>query len=224
MGIDGAEIKRRRELLEQKKKSLESPPAPPPQQPFAEKVLADRQKLVKAWVAALAVAGTMLLYVAAGPALTLNAIKKAAIDEDQKALEKKIDFPLLRENLKGQMRQVMASSIEDAPTDNPFMAMTMSFASVAADGLVNMLITPQALLKMVQEDKDGTDPPSLLDIILQSSIAIDSLDQVTVTMGEKKDQGNSPQLVLTRDLFSWTLTNILIDTENSPMRERSIVP
>ena len=59
-----------------------------------------------AWLSTIVVAA-LLAYVAAGPFLTINAIRDAVQAEDSRALSKQVDFPGLRQSLRLQLSDML---------------------------------------------------------------------------------------------------------------------
>lgn len=104
-----------------------------------------------------AVAAALVLLAAylASPLLAANALKSAAQSSDADKLQRLVDFPAVRESLKGQLNAMVLQSIESDPDlkDNPFAG----FAAVMAPALVNQAIegyvTAEGLSAMMAANK-----------------------------------------------------------------------
>ena len=89
---------------------------------------------MKKWIALLVLAAVLLAgYVAAGPYLTVHAIRDAVREQDSSALAAQVDFPALRASLKAQLVDAM---VRKAGPDAQ-ASMLGGFALTMATGLVN---------------------------------------------------------------------------------------
>ena len=94
-----------------------------------------RRQLIGAAIAALVLfAGAY----AGSPLLAANALKSAAQAGDADKLQQLVDFPAVRESLKGQLNAMVMQAIQSDPDlkDNPFAG----FAAVLAPAMVNQAI------------------------------------------------------------------------------------
>lgn len=97
-------------------------------------------------LAVLALAG----YVVAGPWLAMNGIDRAIARQDAAALERYVDFPALRANLKAHLDGWLARRLDPALRAGPFAALAQqALGGVAAAG-VDTLVTPAGLAAAIQ--------------------------------------------------------------------------
>ena len=98
-------------------------------------------------VAVLVVA---VVYVAAGPFITLHGMKSAIKARDPEKLSEYIDFPVLRTNLKEQVNAVVIKEATAKMSDSPFGLLGMGLAAKLAEGIVESAVTPSGLANLMQ--------------------------------------------------------------------------
>ncbi|WP_198972004.1 DUF2939 domain-containing protein [Xylophilus sp. ASV27] len=108
--------------------------------------------VIGAAVACAAVAG--LLY--ASPYLALRSIAKAVDNKDPDTVSEYVDFPALRESVKGQMLIKMQAEMQKPEMqDNPFAG----FGQILAAGMINQLaetlVSPAGVMLMLEKGKPG---------------------------------------------------------------------
>ena len=102
------------------------------------------------------VAGTFVLllalaaWVAAGPWLAVRGIERAIASHDTAALERYVDFPRLRANLKAQLDDRMVRAAGDRVTSNPFGAVALALAGNATGVAVEAMATPMGVGALLQ--------------------------------------------------------------------------
>lgn len=167
------------------------------------------------WIVLLPIIG-LIGYVATGPFLTVQAIRSSLVDQDAEALARNVDFPVLRQNLKEQFN---AQMMQKAGTDlkgNPFNRLAMGFASRMTDGLVDTLVTPAGLARLMEGKKLTQNRPVTPEeraerkekLLKNARYTFDSIDRFSVWV--QNDQGEELRLVLARDGLSWTLINLIV--------------
>lgn len=177
---------------------------------------------MKKWI--LTACATLLLllgYVAAGPYLTVHAIRGAIVEQDAAALSRQVDFPALRTSLKAQLsdRLVRRAGIDAQ------QGMLGAIGSAVAGGLVNgtveLMVTPAGLGALMEGRKvwrrigDGIEHPDVAD---PSTVAdpprplegaryrYESSSRFTATVHD--DDGRPIVFVITRDGLRWRLSDI----------------
>jgi hypothetical protein len=105
-------------------------------------------------LAAACVAAAGLLY--ASPYIALHQIGKAVERQDAQAVSGYVDFPALRESIKGQMMARLQAQMGSAsPSSNPLAG----FGQQLAQGLVNQfteaLVSPDGVMLLLQKGKPG---------------------------------------------------------------------
>lgn len=104
----------------------------------------------------IAVAGGVVVVafvasVAASPYIALHGMKSAVQEKDADALSDYVDFPALRENVKGQLLAHMSKEM-DAPEmkSNPFAAMGQALGVAMVGTMVDKLVSPAGVVAMMR--------------------------------------------------------------------------
>lgn len=168
------------------------------------------------WIALLLVVA-MVGYTAAGPFLTVNAIRDAVRTENPRALAKQVDFPPLRESLKRQMRDAIVRRAGEDAQASLLGAFGLRIAGGLADGAVDAMVTPIGLGALMEGRKvwnraSGLPPPTREDTGLHPEPLQDaryryespSRFTATVTAAD----GTETIFVLTRKGLGWKLSDI----------------
>ncbi|MGV8931243.1 MAG: DUF2939 domain-containing protein [Luteimonas sp.] len=168
------------------------------------------------WLAA-ALLIALIAYAAAGPYLTVNAIRDAVKAQDAAALSKQVDFPALRSSLKAQLADRLVREAGGNAQDNPFAAFGISIANGLLGGAVDAMVTPAGLGATLEGRKvwdraTGVPPPvsgqpDLRPEPLQGArYRYESLSRFTATVHD--DEGRPLVLVMTRHGLDWKLSDI----------------
>jgi hypothetical protein len=172
----------------------------------------------KSWVA-----GTMVVILAIGagaayftPHWTLYRMRAAVEARDATAFSSHVDFPALKEDVKGQL-MVRMSSVMQQPQmkDNPFAGFGQMLAVGVVNQLVDTFVSPAGVMMMLSEGKPTVDrnapaaPPPLGPTKEQApAYAIGYKDWSTVVL-RSKDTSAAGAFVLKRQgLFSWKLAAV----------------
>lgn len=175
-------------------------------------------------------------YLAGGPFMTLGNIREGVAASDQDLLAANIDFPVLRENLKAQLKGSIAKAVTPdakAPDENEqaaalkknLSALSAEFAEKLASKMVDVLVTPAGMAKIAgwpdisvplnaQMDAQESEKKQFLN---DARVAFQSLDTVHV-IGPGQEGSGDVKFVLSRQGFKWRLTNILLPLETAPPR------
>jgi len=165
----------------------------------------------------LAVLVLLLGYVAAGPYLTINAIREAVRNEDSRALSKQVDFPALRASLRLQLADAIVREAGPDLQVNLLGAIGLRLAGSAAGTGVDMMVTPVGLSALMRGQRlwslaGGASPtqvrpeaerePPLAD----AHYRYHSTSRFTATV--RDDRGRPIEFVLTRKGLRWKLSDI----------------
>ncbi|GAA5072843.1 DUF2939 domain-containing protein [Lysobacter panacisoli] len=174
---------------------------------------------MKKWIAlvvvlALALAG----WIAAGPFLTVNAIREAIAAEDTAALSEHVDFPSVRRSLRAQVEDALARKA-GIDGEGTFGALALGLVNSAAGGIVDVLATPAGIGAVLQgrglihrisgggiseDDPYAHQPPS--DPLRDAKYRFESPSRFTATV--LTADGDPVIFVLEREGFGWKLTDI----------------
>lgn len=172
---------------------------------------------MKKWLALLAaILALLVAYVAAGPFLTVNAIRDAVETRNTARLSRHVDFPALRGSIKLQVDDYLVSRAGADVQSSLFGAIGLRIASGMAGSAVDTMVTPAGLAAMmggqtlwnrvtgreVRVDPDATPPDALED----AAYRFESPSRFTATVID--DAGEPVAFVLTRRGLSWKLSDV----------------
>ena len=101
---------------------------------------------MKKWLALPLIALLLLLgWLAAGPFITVNAIREAIQAQDSATLSRHVDFPLLRQSLRAQVEDYLARRAGADMQSHPLGAIALGLANSAAGGAVDAIATPAGI-------------------------------------------------------------------------------
>ena len=186
---------------------------------------------MKKWIALflvllLAIAG----YVAAGPYLTMHAIKSALQKQDAGALSDQVDFPALRASLKAQLLDAMVREAGEDVQANPLGSFALTMATGLVNGTVEAMVTPIGLAGMMEGRKlwgnardsfrrPATDPQGAPlprpEPLRDARYRYESLSRFTATVED--ESGKPIVFVLRRDGLQWKLADIRLPLDTAPV-------
>lgn len=176
---------------------------------------------MKKWLvggAALAVLLGLATYVVAGPYLAIHGIRTALAEQDTAKLQRHVDFPSLRVNLRAQVEDYLARKAGPEVSSNLFGAAALSIANQVLGRGVDTLVTPMGIAAVLQGratwkraigETVGGDtyaPPVPAEPLEGAAHHYESLSRFTATVHD--EQGNPVVLVFTRQGLRWRLTDI----------------
>ncbi|SEI70702.1 Protein of unknown function [Allopseudospirillum japonicum] len=155
-------------------------------------------------------------YLAAGPYITVAAIKTGIAENDAEKMSENIEFPTLRQNIKEQLNASMMKKSGVAMQDNPFAALAVGLAAQVVDGMVDSFVTPSGLAAIMEgkqpvkdaPSRDQTPPPEKDDLFKNARFSYDSSSQFSVWV--PNEQGKETRFILERRGLSWKLVNLIL--------------
>jgi Protein of unknown function (DUF2939) len=111
-----------------------------------------RRYVILAALVAIAVAA----YWYWSPFLTLYALKSAAQARDAEAFNARVDYPRLRESVKGQLGGYLMS--QTRRSDRAGAALGALFGTLFADKLVDSLVRPEVMMRLMNEARIDAAP------------------------------------------------------------------
>ncbi len=179
---------------------------------------------MKKWIAVLALAAVLLAgYVAAGPFLTVNAIRTAVKEGNTGELSKHVDFAALRLSLRAQVDDYMVRRAGPELQSSLLGAFGLSLASGVAGTAVDAIATPMGIGAVLEGRKllrrfdgsaarrDSYDPVPPAEPLKQLSYRYESFSRFTATVDNA--DGDPVVFVLTRDGLSWKVTDVRLPLE-----------
>jgi hypothetical protein len=115
-----------------------------------------RHLIVGAAAAAVLLLAALVGVYFASPYMALGALRTAMQNHDRDRLEELVDFPSVRENLKTDLKAVMARRMAEDPEmkDNPFAGLALMMAPALVDRMVEAAVTPEGLARISAEGAD----------------------------------------------------------------------
>lgn len=184
------------------------------------------------WVIVLAAALTAA-YWYWSPHVALYEMTKAAQNKDADALNDHVDYPKLRESIKGQLSARLAKEMGQAPQDssNPFAAAGSALGAMLGMAMVNnmvdAMVRPETVMyamshdgrldpKAAAESTDGQAAPEAKREKPRWAMERKGLNRFLLYPGEddvaKAKESKSPSLVFERTGFAnWKLTELRIN-------------
>jgi len=180
---------------------------------------------MKKWIA-LVLALVLLLgaYVAAGPYITIRAIRHAVQAQDAGELAEEVDFPALRASLKAQLIDAVVRESGADMQSNVLGAITLGLVNGVVNGAVDGMVNPTGLAAVMQghrlwkNSKDSVSRPPLdaqgeplptaapQDPLHEAKYDYESTSRFTATI--RDDQGKPIVFVLKRTGLRWRLADI----------------
>jgi len=156
-------------------------------------------------VFALVVGGSAYVYFT--PHLAFREIERAARRGDTVGLSQRVDFPALRESVKGQLKTRISQAA--AQSADPLATLGSALAGAISDPAVDALVTPENVARMLRGEKvNGVQGPTLS--LESSSIELHyaGRDRFEATTAPAPDGFT---LVLARDgWFDWKLVDVVL--------------
>lgn len=137
------------------------------------------------------------------PSRAVDGLRAAAREGDAEQLSRYVDFPVLRENLKTDIKASVIGERKADP-DNPLAGLGAMLGSTMIDGLVDTFVSPSAIAAVARGYRP--DPKSGQDRERSYSIKRRRLNSFVVVFDER----DAPTLVFSRRGLRWQLTNIQI--------------
>jgi len=161
------------------------------------------------------VLGTLVAGLAAwvylSPRLAAKHLRDAARTGDVEALNEVVDFPLVRENLKADLKASLLESTSKRDSKNTFgMALAAGLCGLMVDGLVNQFVSPSGIAALVRygsTDSTRAQPEPQLVTTMRYRDA--STFAVTVRNIERPPS-DTLTLVFRRSGISWRLARLEI--------------
>lgn len=105
-------------------------------------------------IAAVAVAACLALSSYTSPYLTLHQMKTAIADKDADRFSSYIDFPALRDSVKGQMMVMMNKRLSRPEmADSPFAGLGRVMGAALIDPVVDAVVSPAGVMAMFESGK-----------------------------------------------------------------------
>jgi hypothetical protein len=160
---------------------------------------------LKLLVPAIVLAAVSWLY--ASPYLAVNGMRNAAEAHDAQRLSGYIDFPALKENLKGSLNAKITGDVR--ASDNPLAAMGSALGAMIINPMVDVFVTPEAIGRLMKGQKPtltGNSDDGKPGAKAETRMGYEGVNRFVVSVRKQGDQGEPVAMVMQRDgLASWKL-------------------
>jgi len=172
-------------------------------------------------IAAVIVAAGLLSAYLASPYWTLHRIRSAAADGQGDRVAAYVDFPALRESLKGQLSIALNKRMDSRAKDSPSASIGQAFAVQMINGMVDVMVSPESVAAMIRSGKAPRAlPEPKTDHVTASNAerreprvrrGYEGLNTFQVVLVDPDTSEDTLTAVLSRDgLFGWKLTAITV--------------
>lgn len=176
---------------------------------------------MRKWILAVPLLAMLLLacFVAAGPYLAIRGIGNALAEQDIGKLERHVDFPSLRVNLRAQLQDRIVRAAGVDAQSSLLGSLALSLASGAAGIGVDAMVTPTGIAAILQgrslwnratadtANGDTYGPPRPAEPLKHFEGHYESLSRFTATT--VNDDGSAPLVfVFERHGLVWKLSDI----------------
>ncbi|MES2858691.1 MAG: DUF2939 domain-containing protein [Pseudomonadota bacterium] len=181
-----------------------------------------QKSLKSVLIIAAIVAALLLAYVAAGPYLAINGIRKALETQDVSALERHVDFPALRVNMKAHVEDYIARRGGGLAESGGLLgAMGLQVASGLGGAAVDAMVTPLGIGALLQGrsmwmrgtgqtvDGDTYGTPRPADPLRDAQLRYESTSRFTATVPD--ESGQPVVAVFQRQGLRWRLSDVRFD-------------
>ncbi len=178
------------------------------------------RRIVPVIVLALAV---MAGWLYASPYIAFRAMAKAAETGDAVALADYVDFPAVKESLKGSLTAQFNRSLSTKASDSPFAGLAVLMAGAAVNTMVDQMVTPEGIATMYRQGKAARPAPRASSAPAPTPPAAGQAPEAVVTRGYRgwdrfevraanASAGTSVALTMRREgLTTWRLRHVDLD-------------
>lgn len=174
----------------------------------------------------LILAGAFLAAYLASPVFAVRSLINAARTGDEARLERLVDFPAVRDDLKAQLNAQLVRRVRADPElrDNPLSGLGLVLAPALLSGVVDAFVTPEAIAAMVQTaeapDLIGADGAPLLEAPperakdIRIGYSYRGLNRFAGTLTDRARPHERIDLIMERrGVFGWKLTQVRLPRE-----------
>lgn len=175
---------------------------------------------ILAWSAAVLVGAFLVAYLAS-PVFAVRSLINAARTGDEARLERLVDFPAVRDDLKAQLNAQLVRRLRDDPEmrDNPLAGLGLVLAPSLVSGVVDAFVTPQAIAAMVQtaeapdiigrEGDVALEPPPEREKDIRIGYGYRGLNRFAGTLTDRDRPHQRIDLIMERrGVFGWKLAQV----------------
>jgi hypothetical protein len=165
----------------------------------------------------IAAAAVLAAYWWTSPIIVLHLMQRAGARGDTEALSAHVDYPALRESLKGQFSASMAGKIGE-PNDNPLSALGTMIGMAFVNQLIDVMARPQTLASALQTGRVRPGAASPPDEQNRAEWDLERVDPDRVVFhphrpGEAADAKAAAFVFVRHGFADWKLSEIRMQLE-----------
>lgn len=178
---------------------------------------------------ALVLAGAFLVAYLASPVFAVRSLINAARTGDEARLERLVDFPAVRDDLKAQLNAQLVRRVREDPElrDNPLSSLGLVLVPSLVAGVVDAFVTPEAISAMVQTaeapdligegGRPALAPPPERPKDIRIGYGYRGLHRFAGTLTDRSRPHERIDLIMQRrGVFGWKLTQVRLPRDWSP--------
>ena len=165
------------------------------------------KKLVWLFVLAAVAAGAWFYW---SPRAAARDLREAATKGDVEELQRLVDFPLVQEQMKADLKASMMHSIDTTDSSGLAGALVAGLGGMMVDGMVNQMVSPSGIAALVRYGRaDSSGSSSTEESELETSMRHEGLSTFVVTArNPQSSPADTVRFVFRRRGMSWQLTRI----------------
>ena len=169
----------------------------------------------KVWTALAAAALLFVGAYAGSPYWAVKQFRAAAVGGDVSRLAAAVDFPAVRESLKGQVAAAATRRVVEDPRlrDDPLAGLGMALMPVVVDRMTDALVTPRSIAALLRQGRAVRgERGAAVDPHVRYDYGYEGLDRFVVTVRAPGAASNrAPRFVFARrGLFRWMVIGLEI--------------
>jgi Protein of unknown function (DUF2939) len=147
----------------------------------------------------------VVVWLFVAPALAANDLQNALRDNDPIGINKTVDFPSLRDNLRVTLSSNLAAQ-NGTSTLEPAQALQSAFAGLIAGPIIDAIVTPAGLSALFKGGIGSLNGDA--NATIRVSSGLQSLDRYAVTLTDANNSENVVTLILMPRGLQWKLVSI----------------
>lgn len=142
----------------------------------------------------------------ASPWLAMSGLRNAAMARDADGLDRRVDFPALRESLKGQLQAEISREARQRG-DDPIAGVGALLAGTLVGSVVDRVVTPDGVANLLETGQLTPRTPGQSEPEAEWQVSRDGLGRFTATP-KSSDGKPAPVLHFERQGLSWRLVGV----------------
>ena len=144
------------------------------------------------------------------PRAAARDLRRAAMNGDVEELQRLVDFPLVREQMKADLKASMMRSVDTSPGGGLASALVTGFGGMMVDGLVNQVVSPSGIAALVRYGKaDSSKGATGRSQELVTRMRYEGLSTFVITArNPESPPADTVNFVLRRRGLSWQLARV----------------